>query len=52
MENQKISNQLDDASNKISKFKTKNGVEINDQSKGTFDVSVEIKFKTTTLKSR
>ena len=46
---QKKSNLLDDASNKISR--TKNWVEINDESKGTYDVGDEIKFKTTMLKS-
>ena len=51
MEYQKISNLLDDASNKISKFRTKNWVEVNDESKGTYDVGDEIKFKTTMLKS-
>ena len=51
MEYQKISNLLDDASNKISKFRTKNWVEINDESKGTYNVGHEIKFKTTMLKS-
>ena len=50
MEYQKIANLLDDASNKISKFKAKNWVEIND-SRETFDVGSEIKFKTTMLKS-
>ena len=48
MEYQKISNLLDDASsNQPSKFKTKNWVEINDESR---DYS-QIKFKTTMLKS-
>ena len=51
MEYQKIANQLDDASNKTSKFKTKNWVEINDESKGTYDFVSQIKFKTTMLKS-
>ena len=51
MEYQKISNLLDDASNKISKFRTKNWVQINDESNGTYDVGDEIKFKTTMLKS-
>ena len=51
MEYQKIANLLDDASNKTSKFKTKNWVEINDESRGTYDVNSQIKFKTTMLKS-
>ena len=51
MEYQKIANLLDDASNQPSKFKTKNGVEINDESRGRYNVNSEIKFKTTMLKS-
>ena len=35
MEYQKIENLLDDASSKTSKFKTKNWVEINDETRGT-----------------
>ena len=49
MEYQKIANLLDDASNKTSKFKTKNWVEINDESRGTYDVNSQIKFKTAML---
>ena len=51
MEYQKIANLLDDASNQPSKFKTKNWVEINDESRGTYDVGSQIKFRTTMLKS-
>ena len=51
MEYQKISNLIDDASNQPSKFKTKNWVEINDESRRTYDVNSQIKFKTTMLKS-
>ena len=51
MEYQKIANMLDDTSNKTSKFKTKNWAEINDESRGTYDVDSKIKFKSTTLKS-
>ena len=50
MEYQKIANLLDSASNKPSKFRTKNWVEINDESRGTY-TSNDIKFKTTMLKS-
>ena len=39
MEYQKIANLLDDVSNKISKFKTKSWVEINDESRGTYNVN-------------
>ena len=42
---------IDDASNQPSKFRTKNLVEINDQSRGTYNVNSQIKFKTTMLKS-
>ena len=52
MEYQKIANLLDDESNQHSKFKTKNWVEINDESKGTYNVNSEIKFKTIILESR
>ena len=50
MEYQKIANFLDDASNQPSKFKTKNYVEINDVSRGTYSANSEIHFKTTMLK--
>ena len=52
MEYQKIANLLNDnKSNQPSKFRTKNWVEINDESRGTYNVSSQIKFKTTILKS-
>ena len=51
MEYQKMVNLIDDASNQLSKFRTKNWVEINDESRGTYNVSSQIKFKTTMLKS-
>ena len=52
MEYQKIANLLDDASsNQPSKFKTKNLVEINDESRGIYNFNSQIKFKTTMLKS-
>ena len=50
MEYQKIANLLDNASNQPSKFRTKNRVEINDESRGTY-TSNDIKFKTTMLRS-
>ena len=50
MEYQKIANLLDSASNQPSKFRTKNWVEINDESRGTY-TSNDIKFKTTMLRS-
>ena len=52
MEHQKIANLLDDASsNQPSKFKTKNWVEVNDESRRTCNANSKIKFKTTMLKS-
>ena len=50
MEYQKITNLLDSVSNQPSKFKTKNWVEINDESRGTY-ISNDIKFKATMLRS-
>ena len=54
MEYQKIENLLDNevefnASNQPSKFRTRNWVKINDQSRGTY-TSNNIKFKTTRLR--
>ena len=51
MEYQKIPNLLDNAPNQPSKFRTKNQVEINDESRGTSNGGAQVKFKTTTLKS-
>ena len=51
MEYQKVANLIDDASDQPSKFRTKNWVEINDESGGTYNVNSQIKFKTTMLKS-
>ena len=51
MEYQKIANLIDDASNQPSKFRTKIWVEINDESRGTYNVNSQIKLKTTMLKS-
>ena len=42
---------IDGASDQPSKFRTKNWVEINDESRGTYNVKSQIKFKTTMLKS-
>ena len=50
MEYQKIANLIEDTSNQPSKFRTKNCVEINDESRGTYNVNSQIKFKTTMLK--
>ena len=51
MEYQKIANLIDDTPNQPSKFRTRNWVEINDESRGTYNVNIQIKFKTTMLKS-
>ena len=51
MEFQKIANLIDDTSNQPSKFRTKKWVEINCESRGTYNVNSQIKFKTTMLKS-
>ena len=51
MEYQNIENLIEDASNQLSKFRTKNLVEINDESRGAYNVNSQIKFKTTVLKS-
>ena len=42
MEYQKIINLLDNTPNQPPKFKTKNWVEINDESKGTYRVNVKV----------
>ena len=47
---QKIANSLDDASNQPSKFRSRNWVEINDESRGTY-TSNDIKYKTIMLRS-
>ena len=51
MEYQKITNLIEDASNQPSKFRTRNWVEINDESRGAYNVNSQINFKTTILKS-
>ena len=52
MEYQKIANLIDDgASNQPSKFRTRSWIEINDESRGAYNVNSQIKFKTTMLKS-
>ena len=49
MEYQNIANVIDDTSNQPSKLRTRNCVEMNDESRGAYNVN--IKFKTTMLKS-
>ena len=42
---------IGDTSNQPSKFRIRNWVEINDESRGAYNVNSQIKFKTTMLKS-
>ena len=51
MEYQKIANLIDDTPNQSTKVRTRNLVEVNDESRGTYNVNSQIKFKTTMLKS-
>ena len=51
MEYQKIANLIDDPSNRPSKFRTKTWVEINDESRETYNVNSQVKLNTTMLKS-
>ena len=52
MEYQKIANLIDDNTlNQPSKFRTRNWIEINDESRGVYNVNSQIKLKTTMLKS-
>ena len=51
MEYQEIANLIDNTSNEPSKFRTRNWVEINDESRGAYNVDSQINFKTTMLKS-
>ena len=50
MEYQKTAHLLESTSDNLSKFRTRNCVEINDESKGNYANS-DIRFKTTTLRS-
>ena len=51
MEYQKIINFLNSASNQPTKFRTKNWVETNDESRRTYNTNSHTKFKTTKLTS-
>ena len=50
MEYQKIANLLESTSDNLSKFRTRNWVEINDELRGNYANS-DIRFKTTMLRS-
>ena len=45
MEYQKTINLLDNTPNQPSKFRTKNLVEINDESRGAYNTNSQVKFK-------
>ena len=49
---QKLTNSLDDLTNRTSKFNTKNWIKINDESRGTYNKDNQIWFKTSMLRSR
>ena len=51
MEYKKIASLIDGASNQLFKFRIKNWVEINDESRGTYNINSKIKFKITMPKS-
>ena len=51
MEYQKIINLLQDTSNQPNKFRTKSWIEVNDESRGTYNVNNQIKLKTSMLRS-
>ena len=51
MEYEKIINLLENTPNQPNKFRTKNWVEINDDSRGTYNTNSQIRFKTSMLRS-
>ena len=51
MEDQKLINLLDNTSNQLGKFGTKNWIETNDQSRGVYNTNSDIRFKTAMLNS-
>ena len=51
MEYQKIENLLNDASNKLSKFRTRNWIDINDDVKGAYSPDKQFRFRTATIRS-
>ena len=44
-------NWLDDTMNQPSKFRIRDWIETNDESRGTYDYNSDIKFKTTLIRS-
>ena len=51
MEYQNVINLLTDTTNQLSKFRTRNWVEINDKYRGTYNANSDIKFKTSMIRS-
>ena len=51
MKYQKLANLLNDESNKPSKFRTRNWVEINDDIRGAYSPNKQIRLKTAMLRS-
>ena len=51
MQYQKIINLLDNTPNQPTKFRTRNRVEINDESRGKYNINSQIKFKASVLRS-
>ena len=51
MEYRKIANLLNDASNKPSKFRTRNWMEVNDNIRGAYSPNKQTRFKTAILRS-
>ena len=49
MEYQKIINLLNNTTNQPTKFRTKNWIEINNESRGTYKTNSQIRFKTAML---
>ena len=52
MEHHQIINLFENTLNQPSKLRTENWVEVNDESRGTYNVNSEIKFTTSLLMSR
>ena len=51
MEYQKIINLLDNTPNQPTKFRTKNWIDINDDSRGTYNTKSQTEFKSSMLRS-
>ena len=52
MEYERMENLLDNTSNQLSKFTTKNWIKINDEQRGRYTTGSDIKIKTTMLRSK